>query len=292
MRNAVPLAPAGNIRMLDAVEERLSTGRPSPGLAGFLRRAGVGRLVVRNDLRPSSDVPLPVLVHQALEGSPGLEKVADFGPRVGGRVVLESEDDERLIADDGWRDSYPAIEVFEVAGSTSAVASDEAPLVVGGPEDLLDLLDAGLLGDQPTTLAVDTPEGPRGDLILTDGLRRREVTFARVHEGRSAVLAASDDGRRGAPAREYAMDGQSRWETTARILGARSVEASGSRAYADTVGSGAAGDPAVRRLRRPPGDLVGVGSASRRPGALARGHPGGTARGGHGHRRRGWLARR
>lgn len=249
VRNAVPLAPAGNIRMLDAIESRLATGEPSPGLAGFLRRAGVGHLVVRNDLRPSGDVPVPVLVHQALEQSPGITKVAEFGPDVGGPVRLEAADDDdeadeddegesrRLVADGGWHAEYPAVEVYEVTGARAAASSADPPVVVGGPESILDLLDAGLLGDEPTLLAVDAPDGPEGGgLLLTDGLRRREATFARVHDGRSSTLAASDDGRRGAPAREYVLDGQARWETTAQLEGAVSVDASGSRAFADTVG--------------------------------------------------------
>lgn len=249
VRNAVPLAPPGNIRMLDAVEARLAAGRPSPGLAAYLRRAGVARLVVRNDLRPSDDVPLPVLVHQALEGSPGLVKVAEFGPDVGGPVRLddgadkdaedaeEGERPRRLVVDGGWHAAYPAVEVYEVTGAGAAAGSPAPPVVVGGPEDLLDLLDADLLGDEPTVLAVDASDGPDGGgLLLTDGLRRREATFARVHDGRSATLDASDDGRRGAPARDYVLDDQTRWETTARLLGARSVDASGSRAFADTVG--------------------------------------------------------
>ncbi|MCP3423560.1 alpha-(1-_3)-arabinofuranosyltransferase domain-containing protein [Nocardioides pinisoli] len=241
VRNAVPLAPPGNIRMLDAVEQRLATGEPSAGLAPFLARAGVGLLVVRNDLRPSDDVPLPVLVHQAIEGSPGLVKVADFGPDVGGPTRLESDRGTTLVAEGGWHSSYPAVEVYSVAGATDAAATDAPPLVVGGPEDLLGLLDAGLIGDAPAVLAVDADEAgaeqsTRGPLLLTDGLRRREATFARVHDGRSATLEADDAGRRGAPARDYLQAGASRWETTARLIGARSVTASGSRAYADTVG--------------------------------------------------------
>jgi arabinofuranan 3-O-arabinosyltransferase len=236
VRNAVPLAPPGNIRMLDAVEERLATGRPSPGLAPFLARAGVGLLVVRNDLRPSDDVPVPVLVHQALEGSPGIDKVADFGPELGGRVRLETDDESPVILEDGWRTAYPAVEVYEVSGARSAVSGADPPVVVGGPESLLDLLDADLLGDEPALLAADAPEDPQGRLLLTDGLRRREATFARVHDGRSATLEPSDDGRRGAPARDYVREDEARWETTARILGARSVDASGSRAFADTTG--------------------------------------------------------
>lgn len=241
VRNAVPLAPPANIRMLDAVEQRLATGQASAGLAPFLARAGVGLLVVRNDLRPSDDVPLPVLVHQALDGSPGIERVADFGPEVGGPVRLESERGTTLVAEGGWHASYPAVEVYSVAGATDAAATEAPPVVVGGPEDLLGLLDAGLLGEEPAVLAADAAEpgaeaSSRGPLLLTDGMRRREATFARVHDGRSATLEADDDGRRGAPARDYLEPGASRWETTARIIGARSVTASGSRAYADTGG--------------------------------------------------------
>lgn len=237
VRNAVPLAPAANIRMMDAIESRLASGRPSPGLAAFLRRAGVGHLVVRNDLRPSGDVPLGVLVHQAIEGSPGLTKVAEFGPDVGGPVRLPAKRTRRILVESGWHAAYPAVEVFEVPGARVAVTSATPPMVVGGPESILDLLDAGLLGDEPALLAVDNPAGPGdGRLLLTDGLQRREATFARVHDGRSATLLASDDGRRGAPAREYVLEGQERWETTAEILGARSVDASASRAFADTSG--------------------------------------------------------
>ena len=73
------------------------TGSPRatarPGSRAYLRRAGVGYLVVRNDLDPSSDVPDPVLVHQAIGQSPGSDRVATFGPDVGGGAHLDARTD-------------------------------------------------------------------------------------------------------------------------------------------------------------------------------------------------------
>ncbi len=244
VRNAVPLAPPGNIRVLDAVQARLAAGRPSTGLAAYLRRAGVGHLVVRNDLARSAEGPAPVLVHQALDGSPGLTRVRAFGPRVGSPARLDQtesardagRDRRRLVADDGFTSRYRAVEVYAVTGAREAAVSRATPVVVGGPEDLLDLLDTGLLGDGATRLAADAPQGPDGQgLLLTDGLRRQEVDFARLDGNRSATLEADDPGRRGAPARDYALGGD-RWETRAHLLGARSLTASSSRAWADTDG--------------------------------------------------------
>ncbi len=177
----------------------------------------------------------PVLVHQALDGSPGVRRVAAFGPRLGRPARLSGES-RNTVVDDGWTSRYPAVEIYAVGGAHRAVVASGSPLVVGGPEDLLGLTEAGLLGDEPAVLAVDAPGDLDPDgLILTDGLRRREANFARIQNGRSATLEGGDDGRRGAPAREYVL-GDARWETQARILGAESVSASSSRAFADTPG--------------------------------------------------------
>ena len=85
VRNAIPLAPPGNIRMLDAFEERMTQGEGSPGLATFLGRAGVSFLVVRNDLSPKGDVPDQVRVHQALADSPPDPARGDVRARRGRR---------------------------------------------------------------------------------------------------------------------------------------------------------------------------------------------------------------
>ena len=50
VRDAVPIAPAGTIRLLDEVERRLQSGRSLGAGVEVLLRAGVRHLVVRNDL--------------------------------------------------------------------------------------------------------------------------------------------------------------------------------------------------------------------------------------------------
>lgn len=229
VRNAIPLAPAGNIRMLDAFETRLDQGRPSSGLAPYLRRAGVRYVVVRNDLRPSRDVPDAALVHQALTGSPGLELVETFGPEVGGGAWLR-KDGSRIVVNGGWQSRWRAIEVFEVAGATPAVGARRLPVVAGGPEDLLDLADQGVLRNEPVQLAVDVPRDgePDGPVVLTDGLLDRERFFGRVHDGYSAVRTPGDRARSGNPVADYGLGTGSRWTTRARLDGARAISASSS----------------------------------------------------------------
>ena len=92
VRDSVPLQPAPAIRALDAVQRRLADGRAAPGMAATLASLGVGFLVVRNDLSEDSGAPRPALVHQAIDGSPGLVKVAEFGDLVGGPRVRPAEE--------------------------------------------------------------------------------------------------------------------------------------------------------------------------------------------------------
>lgn len=249
VRNAIPLAPEGNIRLLDAIEERLATGVGSSGLAPYLARAGVATVVVRNDLVPDPDVPVPALVHQALESSPGLGLVASFGPEVGNDASIEIEE-RRALVEDGWAERRPAVEIYRVdatAGGTDAAVAPESveslPVVAGGSEDLLGLLDAGLIGDLPTRLAYDVAGGdqtadadPAGPVILTDGLLERERFFGRVHDGYSAVISPGDVRRTGNPTADYLPPDAEGWSTRARFDGAASISASSSRSDADNPG--------------------------------------------------------
>ncbi len=238
VRNAVPLAPPGNIRMLDAVEDRMVSGQGSGGLARYLRRAGVGWLVVRNDLARSGDAPDPVRVHQAVAETPGVRLVKAFGPVVGGPARLDDGTGPRVVVSQGWQDQRAAVEVYRVAGAETARVAPDPTVVAGGPEDLLDLSDSGVLGDEPTRLAADvTDRAPGQRLVLTDGLRLRDRSFGRVHEAESAVLSSADEARAGVPATDYLDEGWSDWQTRARLLGARRLSASSSMSDANAFGA-------------------------------------------------------
>jgi arabinofuranan 3-O-arabinosyltransferase len=249
VRNAIPLAPPGGVRMLDEIERRLAQGDGSVGLTAYAARAGIRYLVVRNDLQRSGDVPDPVLVHQALAASPGLSRVATFGPTVGGLGHLDRPTG-RVVINGGWQATYPAVEVFAVPSSTgdaatpAAVGAGRVPLVVGGPEDLDDLEDLGLLGAGPAQLASDASvqEAPRGPLVLTDGYRSRERSFGRVHDATSAVRSPADPRTVENRARDFLLADPDRWSTTARVDGVRSLTASSSASDADNPGGTQPGD--------------------------------------------------
>lgn len=246
VRNVVPLTPPGTIRMLDGVEERLSQGEGGPGLAAYLQRAGIRFVVVRNDLVADGDLPSPTLVHQALDASPGLEVVARFGPEVGGDAAVVDDDGARTVLQGGWLDERSAIEVYEVPDVVASATQGVPDVVVGGPEDLADLLDVDAVGPQGSVLATDAPRGPDDTLgagledarvVLTDGLRAREHNFARINDGDSPVLTGSEARTTGNPQRDYLIDTDDRWSTTARITGAAGVTASSSASDAGTFGA-------------------------------------------------------
>ncbi|MBC2934431.1 alpha-(1-_3)-arabinofuranosyltransferase [Nocardioides sp. zg-1228] len=238
VRNAVPLAPAGNIRMLDAVESRLAQGRGGAGLARLLARSGVSHVVVRNDLTRTADVPDPVLVHQALDESPGIERVRSFGPLIGGAPRIEGELGKAMV-NGGWQDEYPAIEIYAVRAEVSRVSSTDRPtVVVGGPEDLGDLAELGVLGTAPALLAADEQDiDPSWPVVLTDGMRAVERNFGRLHDSTSQTRTI--DQPRNLPSRspDYKVGDGTRWSTWAELDGATSVTASSSQSDANSPGA-------------------------------------------------------
>ncbi|MBY6539439.1 DUF3367 domain-containing protein [Rhodococcus sp. BP-349] len=204
VRDAVPLVPPGAIRALDSVQRLLADGRPSDGLADTLASMNIRYLVMRNDLDPeTSRSTRTPLVHQSIENSPGLRRVATFGDDVGpGRV-------DGFVADSDLRPTYPAIEIFEATPSTPAVAgpytvvADDVPRVQGGPEVLARLNEHRERGGLDPT-----PAGPAlldgdaraagltvDDVLVTDTPMNREVDFGSVDD-HSSALRAPDDPRR------------------------------------------------------------------------------------------------
>ena len=244
VRNGIPLTPPGNIRMLDEIESRVAQGKGSAGLTSYLRRAGVGYLVVRNDLAHSDDIPDTVLVHQALSTSPGISRVRTFGPTVGGAGHVERAG-RRVLVNGGWQDTNPAVEIYRVGAQRGPARNGEpAPVVAGGPEDLLDLADLGVVDDQPTTLAADVARDPDGrvPVILTDGLRARERFFGRVHDSASSMITAGDRRRTGNPVSDYGLTNGHRWSTTTRLEGISAVAASSSASDAVAIGGAVQGE--------------------------------------------------
>ncbi len=227
VRDAVPLGSPGTTRLLDAINARVDTGLGAPGLAQVLARAGVRYLVVSNDLDPSrTGAPRPVLVHQALESSPGIRLTAAFGPVVTGGAAQRA-----TVVDRGLDLSYQAVEVYEVAGATAPVEvlpQAGAWVISGGPESLFQLADRGLLAGAATVLAGEPFAGPSPRTAMTDALRRREVGFGSVRDNASATLPVTGGlTRRQAAADILPVPGVAHL-ATARLIGATAVSASSS----------------------------------------------------------------
>ncbi len=174
VRDSIPLTPPQTIRALDSVQRLFAAGRPSAGLADTLARQGISYVVVRNDLDPeTSRSARPVLVHRAIDGSPGLSKVAEFGEQVGPGTL------SGFISDSGLRPKYPAVEIFHVdatspPGAPYLTDTDAMARVDGGPEALLRL-------DERRRLLKAPPLGP---MLLTADAQRAGLADTRRHRHR------------------------------------------------------------------------------------------------------------
>jgi arabinofuranan 3-O-arabinosyltransferase len=184
------------------VQRLFAAGRPSLGLADTLARQGISYVVLRNDLDPdTSRSARPILVHRAIEGSPRLEKVAQFGAPVGPGTVAG------FVADSGLRPRYPAVEIYRVGSPGGAPGNPGAPYfadidrlarVDGGPE-VLPRLDERrrLLGQPPLGPVLMSADARSAGLAapvvtVTDTPTARETDYGRVDEHSSAIRAAGD----------------------------------------------------------------------------------------------------
>ncbi|WP_161976341.1 alpha-(1-_3)-arabinofuranosyltransferase [Mycolicibacterium sp. CH28] len=198
VRDSIPLTPPQTIRALDSVQRLFAAGRPSAGLADTLARQGIAYVVVRNDLDPDkSRSARPLLVHRAIDGSPGLQKVAQFGDPVGPGIL------EGFISDSGLRPRYPAVEIYHVAtqGNPSTPYLTDASRMArvdGGPEVLLRIDERRrLLGQAPLGPMLLTSDAQRAGLAaplvtVTDTPVDRETDYGRVDDHSSAARAAGD----------------------------------------------------------------------------------------------------
>jgi len=197
VRDSIPLTPPQTIRALDSVQRLFAAGRPSPGLADTLARQGISYVVVRNDLDPeTSRSARPLLVHRAIDNSPGLRKVAEFGDPVGPGTL------EGFVTDGGLRPRYPAVEIYQVDTtmpvSPYLVDTDAMARVDGAPEALLRIDERRRLRGQPPLgpmlLTGDAERAgvPAPLVTVTDTPTARETDYGRVDDHSSAIRTPDD----------------------------------------------------------------------------------------------------
>ncbi|MET0523484.1 MAG: alpha-(1-_3)-arabinofuranosyltransferase family protein [Nocardioides sp.] len=223
-RSQSAVAPAGTLRVLDAIENQIAAGHPIAGFASSLRRLGITHVVVRNDLDPAqTDAPPVPIVMASVNGSTGLTPVADFGSTT---------------------DGFPAIEVLAVQGDegdprVSLDDWDRREVVQGGPEVVNDLAQAGLISDDEPVLLAGAPggaeDGEPADFV-TDSNRRVERSFGRITDGVSGVMTPDDAFRLGRPAHDFTGGSVPEATTDAEYEHATSITASSSGGYADILG--------------------------------------------------------
>lgn len=216
------VAPAGTLRLLDAIENQLTLGRPLTGFDAALRRLGVTHVVLRNDLDPEMvNAPSVDLVRASVAGSPDLVPVADFG---------------------SMEEGHPAVEVFAlddpVADPRVALSDwDERVVVQGGPEAVNDLAQLGLVSDDQPVVLADGADGEGEPLdVVTDTNQRVERSFGRITDAVSGVMTAGEEFKLRRPAHDYTGGSVPAATTTAAYQGARLVTASSSGGYANVLG--------------------------------------------------------
>ena len=199
VRDSIPLTPPETIRALDSVQRLFAAGRPSAGLADTLARQGISYVVVRNDLDPdTSRSTRPLLVHRAIDGSPGLTRVAQFGDPVGPGTVTG------FVSDSGLRPQYPAVEIYRVGAADAKplrpyiTDTDAMARVDGAPEALLRLDERRrLLKQPPLGPMLLTSDAQRAGLpaplvTVTDTPMARETDYGRVDDHSSAIRTPDD----------------------------------------------------------------------------------------------------
>jgi arabinofuranan 3-O-arabinosyltransferase len=241
-RGLVPYGGAGSQILLGTVEDAIESGERVSGLAGYLQRAGVRYIVVRNDLDPQQvGYTSAALVHQTL-GLSGFTRVVSFGPVIGGAQIEPRATRKQQAA----LPSYPAVEVYAVPGAgsgpppspVSTLPVRQTVLVNGGPDSLLQLIGQHLLGSSQAAIIAGDPWPALGlrpaQWAVTDGQRRADTLFSLVNSNVSYTYTATETnpvgvgqvGRAGGPPRQLLPTPAAGHQTVAVLSGAASVTAS------------------------------------------------------------------
>ena len=255
-RSIIPLGSDGNTVMLSTVEDVLASGTPQPGLASFLGRSGIDFVVERNDLNLVSTAAIPpAQVHQVLSQTPGLVRVAAFGP-----FIPKSQATQGKLPnyDSPASVHLRSVEIWQVTPAVAEVQTfpTSNPLVVSGSSgSLLPLSGSGVLQDRAAVLATDAgataaSRGSGATLALTDGNQRRAVSFGKIDRNTSYLLAPGQRfGRSGSLPLDYGSIEKGADQTVALPIGGAQVTSSsyGSTPLLDIPSEGPAsafdGDP-------------------------------------------------
>ena len=275
VRNAIPLAPAGQHpdarRHRGAARPGRRLARPAPP---YLRRAGVRLPGGPQRPRALGDVPDPVLVHQALDRlTRAVARVATLRPAGRRRRAPRQGRRPACWSAAAGRPVYPAVEVYEVRRRRQPPPSAhrDPPVVVGGPEDLLDLPDLGVLGERSRRGSPSDAPRPtasrRAASCSPTGCGPRERFFGRIHDG--DVRRPHPRGRahvRATRCRDYLLDEGGPLVDDRPARRGAAVSASSSMSDSDAAGRHRAGArcPTPRSTATPrPRGVSGLGTSGR-----------------------------
>lgn len=236
VRDGVPLAPAGHIRMLDVISDAVTNADEPEALTRYLQRSGFRYIVLRMDM-PSDEYRVRLArIHAALGQAPGIQPVEDIEPWVGDETFLEGSDDEVMVRR-GMTVRRPVVQVFEVEDVDSSEVREapvtDAPVMVGDARGLYDL-DETIDPRTPIVLAQDSlREAVPAEWFLTDSFRLQENAFGRVDGHRSPTLTGPEDFRAERGVHDYVTPGMERWQTVREIDGVAAISASSSSSDAN-----------------------------------------------------------
>jgi arabinofuranan 3-O-arabinosyltransferase len=246
VRDAVPLTPAGTIRLLDEIESRLQTGDALGGATSTLRSAGVRYLVLRNDLAVDQAGQPPVaLSRSALVNTPDVEVRQGFREDRARRVGASESSPWRSTP--WWATSPP----------TSRCGTPKAWW--GPPEPRRTSPDwptRALVGARSSSTAIVR-------VISCPGLGRSPTGSGQgtggsaLHAGRTS--RAGLDARRALTASDYLPWPETRWRSLVAYTGIRDVRASTSLAQDFGPAGLQPAPPSVRSSGWHPVDILADG---------------------------------
>ncbi|MCU1345930.1 MAG: hypothetical protein JWL70_2196, partial [Acidimicrobiia bacterium] len=232
VRSLVPLGGDGSIRFLDSVEDVLANGRGAPGLPAALANAGVGYLVVRNDLDwRRARTARPSIVRRALFAS-GLRPVVTFGEVAQFLKSPKEFDDFGVAADES---GYPAIEIYGLPKgvSTAKVSTTKLAdtlMATGGPDSILAMANRALITGRSVLFPYENPGidvGSNYPLVVTDSQRRANTQYGLVRDAKSYTLGPDELSAGSVITRQYGFPGPpAEDQATAQQLGLKKLSAS------------------------------------------------------------------